>query len=161
MMTMQGVVYFILILAVFCFPIVYFLIGSQIQKHHLSSLDRREALYKHIEVSNLKTVPECYLEKGCTVELVTGSVVMSIDTFRAMLISIRQMFGGSLSAYETIASIARREVLVRMQEEALGLNATAIINVRFGTSNLDGQAAQQQGGKLEFFCYGTALIPKR
>ena len=54
---------------------------------------------------------------------------------------------------------ARREALLRMQEQARIAGAEAIINTKFETSRVSGN--NNKGiGSIEVLAYGTALSPK-
>lgn len=54
----------------------------------------------------------------------------------------------------------RREAVVRMKEQARGMGATMIFNVRFETSSLsEDQSGKQLMFSAEFIAYGTALVP--
>jgi uncharacterized protein YbjQ (UPF0145 family) len=58
--------------------------------------------------------------------------------------------GGELKGYTELLVEARREATERMVEEARGLGANAIVNVRYATSSV-------ATGAAEIFAYGTAV----
>ena len=60
------------------------------------------------------------------------------------------MVGGELKAYTELLQEARNEALQRMMMDAQARGANAIVNVRFATSAVSGDAA-------EVFAYGTAV----
>ena len=50
--------------------------------------------------------------------LVSGSAVISVDYFKRILFSLRNIFGGNVKSYESLLERARREALLRMKELA-------------------------------------------
>lgn len=87
--------------------------------------------------------------------LVSGSVVIANDAFKKLMAALRMFFGGRIKAYESLMERARREALVRMQQQAQAMGADEIINVRLETSTMLGKA--HQVGAFEVFAYGTAI----
>ena len=97
-------------------------------------------------MGQLPPVQEC--------KLVTGSVVISVDYFKRILAGLRNIFGGQVSAYETLVDRARREAILRMKEKCP--KATQLINLRIETSSIS-KGAKQQVGSVEVLAYGTAI----
>ncbi len=64
---------------------------------------------------------------------------------------LKNLVGGELRAYTELMTEARREALERMIEQARQLNANAVVNVRFTTTNV-------ASGAAELHAYGTAVI---
>ncbi|MFP4021449.1 MAG: YbjQ family protein, partial [Halanaerobium sp.] len=54
---------------------------------------------------------------------------------------LRNIVGGEVKEYTQMISEAREEALKRMIEEAEKLNADAVVNIRFSTSQVMGGAA--------------------
>jgi len=87
-------------------------------------------------------------------ELAFGSVVVSIDYFKRIAATLRQFFGGRVTAYETLVDRGRREAILRLKESCP--NAKQIINIRIETSSIyKGQG--NQVGSIEVLAYGTAI----
>lgn len=93
-------------------------------------------------------------------ELVMGSVVISVDYFKRFLATLRNIFGGRVTAYETLLDRARREALLRMKEEARKKNAEMVFNVKYETASIS-KGARNTVGSVEILAYGTALIPQK
>ncbi len=129
--------------------------GRMIEKKHFASLMQREAATLHIPAVALKRVElDPNIESA---RLVTGSVVVSVDYFKAFVASLRNLFGGEVRSYTPLMDRARREALLRMKESAL--DCQMIINVRIETSSI-GTGETGQGGGLEcveVIAYGTAI----
>jgi uncharacterized protein YbjQ (UPF0145 family) len=82
--------------------------------------------------------------------VVSGSTVRAKHFGRDFLAGLKNLVGGELKAYTELLNEARQEAMARMIEEARGLGANAVVNVRFATSSV----AQ---GAAEIFAYGTAV----
>ncbi|MCB1754660.1 MAG: YbjQ family protein [Gammaproteobacteria bacterium] len=83
--------------------------------------------------------------------LVQGSTVRSKHAGRDLLASLKNVFGGELTAYTELLQESREQAMQRMILQAESLGANAILNVRFSTSSVTQGAA-------EIYVYGTAVI---
>jgi uncharacterized protein YbjQ (UPF0145 family) len=92
--------------------------------------------------------------------LVSGNVVISVDYFKTIVAGLRNLVGGNISAYESLLDRARREAILRMQQQAAELDARAVINMKFETSRISGNAGSAVGA-VEVLAYGTALVAPR
>ena len=129
--------------------------GSIAEKRHFHSLVRREKQLEKIVISTNEEDFEYGDKEG---ELVTGSVVISIDYFKRLLAVIRNIFGGRVTAYESLIERARREAVLRMKERAVARGYTTVVNVRMETAAIGFRANQkQQVGSVETIAYGTAI----
>jgi len=90
-----------------------------------------------------KTVVEYY-------GVVQGSSVRAKHMGRDILSSLKNLFGGELTAYTELLQETRAEAVRRMEQQAAQMGANAIINVRFATSSI-------AAGASEIFVYGTAV----
>lgn len=136
---------------------VGYLVGSRVEKKHYASLAARER-----ELLTLPTLSaETFFRDGRVKEsfLVSGSVVISIDYFKRMLANLRNIFGGRVKSYETLVDRARREAILRMQEEARQRGAELVVNLKLETATI-GRNANRKGnvGSVEAIAYGTAVI---
>ena len=84
------------------------------------------------------------------VGLVRGNSVRVRNIGRDILASLRTIIGGEVVEYTKMLGETREQALDRMVEEAISLNADAVINVRFSTSQIMKAAA-------ELLAYGTAV----
>ncbi|MHC3995293.1 YbjQ family protein [Thiomicrolovo sp. ZZH C-3] len=129
-----------------------FTTGTIIEKRHYASLRKREAAFV--------TLPTIMLKKplqpdGITkTKLVNGSVVISIDFFKKFVAGLVNLFGGNVTAYETLVDRARREAILRMKADAG--DASEIINIRIETSSIS-KNTQNSIGAVEVLAYGTAI----
>ncbi len=124
-------------------------------RHYRSIIIRENALHSLLVMPD--RMPPIQFQNH-TSTLVAGSVVISVDYFKTVAAGLRGLFGGRVGAYESLLDRARREAILRMQEEAQSLGADAVFNLKFETSRI-GQNAGHGLGSVEVLAYGTALIP--
>jgi len=82
--------------------------------------------------------------------LVRGNTIRARHIGNDIIAGLRNIVGGEVKEYTGMISEAREEALNRMEEEALKLDADAVVNIRFTTS-------QVMGGAAEILAYGTAV----
>jgi uncharacterized protein YbjQ (UPF0145 family) len=131
--------------------------GSINEKNHYKSIKEREKKTLHLPVVNMKKV-EDFLEprkKIASAELVSGSVVVSIDYFKLILASLRNIVGGNVRSYETLVDRGRREAILRMKEAAD--SPDIIMNLRIETSTIGKSPNRGTIGSIEVLAYGTAI----
>lgn len=136
---------------------VGFVFGRRAEKAHYKSILAREDALRDVVVSSDRFPPPAFMRHHSG--MVCGNVVVSIDYFKLVAASLRRIFGGRIAAYESLLDRARREAVLRMQAQANAAGAQAVINVKFETSRISGNANQGLG-TVEVLAYGTALIPK-
>ncbi len=136
-----------------CLIVLGYVVGTRVEAQHYKSIEKRER-----EFINLPAVPSRNFVESSAVkhsQLVYGSVVISIDYFKRILAGLRNIFGGTVTAYETLLDRARREAILRMKEMASG--ATIILNMRIETSSISKSTRKKQLGSIEVVAYGTAI----
>ena len=82
--------------------------------------------------------------------LVKGSTIQSKNIGRDITQGLKTLVGGELKAYNEMMNEARALATKRMVEEAEGLGADAVVNIRYSSS-----AVMQ--GAAEVIAYGTAV----
>ena len=131
------------------------LIGHYLETRHFADIARREAQMSQFLLSDLKTMPPgISAGRG---EIVTGSVVVAADYFKAVASSLKTLVGGQMKSLERMQERARREAVLRMAEEAQRLGARAVTNVRIETSTISGKRQGSCAG-VEVIAFGTALL---
>ncbi|MDP7524312.1 MAG: heavy metal-binding domain-containing protein [Arenicellales bacterium] len=132
-----------------------YVVGSIAEKKHYRSIISREAQLLHIPTVSVKNM----IEGGVDIidaRMVQGSVVISIDHFKRILASLRNIFGGKVTAYESLVDRARREAILRMKEKSP--NADIVLNTRIETSTIGRSANNRKSiGSIEAMAYGTAV----
>jgi uncharacterized protein YbjQ (UPF0145 family) len=82
--------------------------------------------------------------------LVRGNTIRAKHLGKDIVAGLRTIVGGEIKEYTEMLTEARNAALQRMESEALQLDADAIVNVRFVTS-------QVMSGAAELLAYGTAV----
>ncbi len=82
--------------------------------------------------------------------LVNGNTVQSKNAIKDLGASLKSIVGGEVGSYMKMISEARETVTERMIQMAEGMNADAIIAIRYGSSSI-------MEGASELFAYGTAV----
>jgi uncharacterized protein YbjQ (UPF0145 family) len=102
---------------------------------------------KLIPLYNIENIPGRKYE---ALGMVKGSMIQSKHIGRDISNMLKSVVGGELRGYSEMLNEARAIATKRMMEEAAGMNADAIVNVRYTTS-----AVMQ--GAAEMLVYGTAV----
>lgn len=129
------------------------LIGAFNESRHYASIRARESRTARLPAVTVRQLPP-NLEHG-QARLVTGHVVVSIDRFKRLLASLRNIFGGRVRSYESLVDRARREAVLRMKESCP--DADLIVNLRIETSNISQTNHDRGTGAVEVLAYGTAV----
>jgi uncharacterized protein YbjQ (UPF0145 family) len=143
---MEQLILFLLLI------VLGYFFGSRAEKKHLHTIREREKTYQNLPTIMLKK--PLNPQTISRYKLVGGSVVISIDHFKKFVASLVNLFGGSMSSYESLVDRARREAILRMKADAG--DASEIINLRIETSSIS-KNAQQNVGAVEVIAYGTAI----
>lgn len=102
-----------------------------------------------IEITNLEMIPGRTITRH--LGMVQGNTVRAKHVGKDILAGFKNIVGGELKAYTELLAESREESVDRMVEEARGLGANAILNVRFSTSSIS-------AGASELYVYGTAVV---
>jgi uncharacterized protein YbjQ (UPF0145 family) len=82
--------------------------------------------------------------------LVKGSMIQTKHLGRDISNALKSLVGGELRGYSEMLNEARAIATKRMAQEATGMNADAIVNLRYTTSTV-------MQGAAEILVYGTAV----
>lgn len=148
-----------LIIFIVTIAVAYF-IGTLVEIDHYKIVEKKEKEFLHLPtVTNEELLDNTReVEKS---ELITGSVVISIDYFKRMLAGLRNIVGGEISSYETLIDRGRREAVLRMKQQAV--DADIILNLRIETSAIAQSANKRKEsiGSIEVLAYATAITFKK
>jgi len=147
---MEQIVVFLVLL------VLGYVFGRIAEKRHFKSIIERERAYLHLKTFSTKRIP--VFKQPVEGVLVGGNVVVSIDYFKRVAAGLRAIFGGRVSAYESLLDRARREAVLRMKEDAIAKGAKAVFNLKLETSSIS-KGQKNQVGSVEVYAYGTGLIP--
>lgn len=144
---------YLVLLAFWSVPVVLgYVFGRAAESRHYRSIIAREKEQLRLPATSLKAPV-----RGGPVarsELVTGSVVISIDYFKKAASALRALVGGPVKSYETLLDRAKREAVLRLKESCPG--ADEIVNLRLETMPLAGSQRNQVTG-VEVLAYATAI----
>ena len=99
-------------------------------------------------LTNIESIPGKKIVALCGI--VSGSTVRAKHAGKDIAASFKNFFGGEIAGYTELMEESRKQATERMINQALQLNANAIINVRYATSAITVGAA-------EVYAYGTAV----
>jgi uncharacterized protein YbjQ (UPF0145 family) len=128
--------------------------GFYRERAHLADLDEREATMQ-LPTSTLHAPIPAIVVTNAT--MVTGNVVQAADYLKTFLFTFVALFGGESQSLGRVLVRARREALLRAQEEAMAFGARALVNVRFETSTMGQKQGNRRIAATEVVCHGTAV----
>lgn len=136
--------------------LVAYFIGSYLENRHFRNIRKREDDLHGFPVVSFDTMPDDW--NATTSDMVTGSIVISLDYFKRVIAGLRGLVGGRIKTYEPLLERARREALLRMTESAREQGFDAIFNVRLETSRLANARRDGKGtAGVEMLAFGTAV----
>lgn len=133
-----------------------YFIGNYLETRHFDSIRAREQENSAFPVVTFDTMPKDWNVSQS--ELVSGSIVISLDYFKRIIAGLRGLIGGRVKTYEPLLERARREAVLRMIEEARELGFDAVFNVRLETSRLANARRDGKGvAGVEMLAFGTGV----
>ena len=136
-------------------PAIGYFFGKKAEKKHYHSIKKRERKFASMPAVTLKNAFDVN-KTIISSELVSGSVVISIDYFKRLYAGLINFFGGEMASYESLIDRARREAILRMKEQSP--SASLICNMRIETSSISkGTGKKRSVGSVEAIVYGTAV----
>lgn len=100
-----------------------------------------------MQLVNIDYIPGKEIE---VLGLVKGTVVYSRNLGKDFMAGMKTLVGGEIEGYTEMLVTARQIATKRMVDEAEGLQADAVINIRYGSSSV-------MQGAAEVVVYGTAV----
>lgn len=100
-----------------------------------------------MQLLNIDYVPGKELE---ALGVVKGSVVFSKNFGKDFMAAVKTLVGGEIVDYTEMLNEARAIAVKRMVDEATGLGADAVVNIRYASSSV-------MQGAAECIAYGTAV----
>lgn len=85
--------------------------------------------------------------------LVKGNTIRARNVGKDVVAALKNITGGEIEEYTKMIAESRDQAVDRMTEEAEGLNANAVVGIRFGTTAV-------MSGAAEILVYGTAVRMK-
>lgn len=146
----------ILYMAVPVALIILGLVAGQVNEgRHVRELDQREQALKQMLVTDVRTFSaDCGHHKPPA--LMVAEAVIASDYLKTFLAGLRNIFGGEVGSYISLATRARREALVRMMEQAHAQGYDALCNVRMEPADIGGNTARRGVPMVAILASGTA-----
>ena len=132
-----------------------YIVGTLLERRHFANIEQREKAVRGFPVMTFENTPEAW--QTSDVELLTGSVVISLDYFKRIIAGLRAIFGGRIKSYEPLRDRARREAMLRLVESAKRGGFNALINVRLETSRIANANGGEGTAGIEMLAFGTAI----
>ncbi len=132
--------------------VIGYVAGRVAESRHYQSIRAREQKLLDVPAVSWKTLndPRPIAEAVLT----TGSVVVSVDYYKRVLMLFRKIFGGEIRSYASLIDRGRREAVLRMKESCPA--ADLFLNCRIETSTIsNGQS--KATGTVEILAYATAV----
>lgn len=82
--------------------------------------------------------------------MVKGTVVQTKNVGRDFMAGMKTLVGGEITGYTQMLNEARQIAIKRMVDEAKELGADAVIDIKYGSSQI-------MAGAAEVIAYGTAV----
>ena len=136
-----------------------YIVGTLLERRHFANIEQRERAVQGFPVMPFETAPEAW--QATDVQLLTGSVVISLDYFKRIIAGLRAIFGGRIKTYEPLLDRARREAMLRLVERAKSAGFDALINVRLETSRIANASGGEGTAGIEMLAFGTAIRVNR
>ncbi len=142
----------IAIVASIFFVLLGYVAGRWAENRHYTSIRGRERGFLTIPAVTAHTLddPRPVVDS----RLAIGSVVVSVDHYKRLLMGLRKIFGGEVRAYSSLIDRGRREAILRMKESAPG--AHLYLNCRLETSTIS-NGQENAVGTVEVVAYSTAV----
>jgi len=149
-------------------PILFFLvpfiifgvvIGRTVEKRHFANIEEREAASRDILVTQIKSFPNA-ASSGPPPNLVLAEVVIGSDYLKSFFAKWRNFFGGEMKSLQTLQERGKREVILRLVEQAREQGYNAICNVRVAPADIGGNstAKKKQMPMAVVIASGTAYM---
>ena len=132
-----------------------YFVGTWIERSHYASIRIRERELAGIIALPMKNPPQ--LAAASEPVMVSGSVVVSVDYFKAFLAGFRNLVGGRVRTYETLLDRGRREAILRMKSAAQRAGCNAIVCMRIESTNMASGGSSKKTLGVEVMAYGTAV----
>ena len=82
--------------------------------------------------------------------MVRGTMIQSVHVGKDIMNSFKTLVGGELTSYTEMMNEARAIATKRMADDAVAIDADAVINIRYASSTI-------VQGAAEIMAYGTAV----
>lgn len=121
------------------------IVGTVTERRHFKRLAEREALLRHILVTDLRNFPARDPARTET-QMFVAEAVIATDYLKTFLASLKNIIGGELRSLESLVVRARKEAMLRMLEQAHQAGFDAVCNLRVDTADISGTKTSARKG---------------
>ena len=154
------IVALIAIVATFGFPVISWALGRWYQGSIMNKLDVQEKQQNAAFGNHKKTTISNKVSTSTASSsiLLHTSIVVGPSMGQMFFMFLKSIFGGRLHSYDVVTSYGRREVIRRLQEQAIQMGCSSIVNLRIETSTISfAKNKESKTSSLEFLAYGTGI----
>ncbi len=132
--------------------------GVWVTRRHEADLAQRELAVAHILIHNSGRLQDATTGPHPPM-MITSEVTLGVDHFRGFLGQWKSLFGGQVRSYQMVLDRARREVVMRMLEQANEMGYTALANLRIDFADISGSAlTRRKAADISVLATGTAYF---
>lgn len=158
---MEAAIFFILYAGVPALGLLgAFFAGNWITGRHEADLAQRADAVAEIRMTDMKRMMDP-VSGPQPPALIVSEVTLGIDHFRGFLGKLKNIFGGEVRSYQATLDRARREVIMRLLEQAVAQGYNAVANLRIDFVDISGNATlAQKASAVSILASGTAHYSK-
>lgn len=129
--------------------------GQWTASRHEADMQARQPAVAHIWVHDMRPLNVTTGQNPPI--MITSEVTLGIDHFRGFLGQLKSLIGGQVASYQNVLDRARREVTLRLQEQAARYGYTAIANFRIDFVDISGTSTiKRKASFVSILATGTA-----
>ena len=155
------VVYLIIpILTIFVLPTLSWAIGNWYQNRLMNALLENEKqdgkmLQNDKHLSTSSSMTSMAAESSTLLHV---SICVGPSWGQIFFMWLRSLFGGRLHSYDVVLDYGRREVLLRLNQQAKALGCSSVVNIRIETSTVSfAKNNNNKTSSVEFLAFATGL----
>lgn len=148
------------ILVTFFIPVTSWLLGRWYQGRLLRALDGKEKQHGSLLKSKnyLSTSSSMTTMGASSSTLLHVSICVGPSWGQMFFMWLKSLFGGRLQSYDTVLDFGRREVLLRLHQQANQLGCASIVNIRIETSVISfAKNDNSKQASVEFLAFATGI----
>lgn len=144
----------------FLVPFLSWIFGRWYQDQLMAALEVREKQHGGVVMNPnvISTSNQLHSSQAETSTLLHVSICVGPSIGQIFFMFIKSLFGGRLHSYDVVLDYGRREVLMRLQQQAAALRCTQMINVRLETSTVSfSKGSDSKRSSVEFLAFATGI----
>ena len=142
-------------------PLTSWALGRWYQGRLLRALDGKEKQQGSLLMSgnHLSTSSPMTTMSASSSTLLHVSICVGPSWGQMFFMWLKSLFGGRLHSYDTVLDFGRREVLMRLNQQANELGCASIVNIRIETSVISfAKNEKSKQSSVEFLAFATGIL---